>query len=340
MRCAEFPPGFDFGDAFFRLAVTKRDPSVDLEGVRVATGFGDIAADFLDIVAAFRIDGLAVRFEAAELRQPAIAQFGSAAQHRIGHAAEQDRDRLLYRHRVQPGIGNAVPLALVGDDIVGPQGAQHFDLFFRPLAAIVEILAQRFEFDLVPTDADAELGIGIGWNEVEFEALGEDFHNRGKRSEEQVEVLRALWTNDIVTYKGKWHSIPDAGLNPMPVQQPIPILFGGMADPVLRRAAKLGDGWLPQFGGFEADGKTVNAEGRDYIQKIRGYITEAGRDPDTFQIDGRVTLGNRKPEECVAEIEAWRELGATHVSLNTMRAGLSSPDAHIDAMRRFKEELG
>lgn len=184
------------------------------------------------------------------------------------------------------------------------------------------------------------LGIGIGWNEVEFEALGEDFHNRGKRSEEQVEVLRALWTNDIVTYKGKWHSIPDAGLNPMPVQQPIPILFGGMADPVLRRAAKLGDGWLPQFGGFEADGKTVNAEGRDYIQKIRGYITEAGRDPDTFQIDGRVTLGNRKPEECVAEIEAWRELGATHVSLNTMRAGLSSPDAHIDAMRRFKEELG
>lgn len=184
------------------------------------------------------------------------------------------------------------------------------------------------------------LGIGIGWNEVEFEALGEDFHNRGKRSEEQVEVLRALWTNDIVTYKGKWHSIPDAGLNPMPVQQPIPILFGGMADPVLRRAAKLGDGWLPQFGGFEADGKTVNAEGRDYIQKISGYITEAGRDPDTFQIDGRVTLGNRKPEECVAEIEAWRELGATHVSLNTMRAGLSSPDAHIDAMRRFKEELG
>lgn len=184
------------------------------------------------------------------------------------------------------------------------------------------------------------LGIGIGWNEVEFEALGEDFHNRGKRSEEQVEVLRALWTNDIVTYKGKWHSIPDAGLNPMPVQQPIPILFGGMADPVLRRAAKLGDGWLPQFGGFEADGKTVNAEGRDYIQKIRGYITEAGRDPDTFQIDGRVTLGNRKPEECVAEIEAWRELGATHVSLNTMRAGLSSPDAHIDTMRRFKEELG
>ena len=184
------------------------------------------------------------------------------------------------------------------------------------------------------------LGIGIGWNEVEFEALGEDFHNRGKRSEEQVEVLRALWTKDVVTYKGKWHSISDAGLNPMPVQQPIPILFGGMADPVLRRAAKLGDGWLPQFGGFEADGKTVNAEGRDYIQKIRGYITEAGRDPDTFQIDGRVTLGNRKPEECVTEIEAWRELGATHVSLNTMRAGLSSPDAHIDAMRRFKEELG
>lgn len=184
------------------------------------------------------------------------------------------------------------------------------------------------------------LGIGIGWNEVEYEALGEDFHNRGKRSEEQVEVLRALWTKDVVTYKGKWHSIPDAGLNPLPVQRPIPILFGGMAEPVLRRAARLGDGWLPQFGGFEADGKTINAAGRDYIQKMRGYITEAGRDPDAFQIDGRVTLGNRKPEECAAEVEAWRELGATHISLNTMRAGLSTPDAHIDAMRRFKEALG
>lgn len=184
------------------------------------------------------------------------------------------------------------------------------------------------------------LGIGIGWNEVEYEALGEDFHNRGKRSEEQVEVLRALWTQDVVTYKGKWHSIPDAGLNPLPVQRPIPILFGGMADPVLRRAARLGDGWLPQFGGFEADGKTVNAAGRDYIGKMRGYITEADRDPDAFQIDGRVTLGDRKPEECAAEVEAWRELGATHVSLNTMRAGLSTPDAHIDAMRRFKEALG
>ncbi|MEX2615117.1 MAG: LLM class F420-dependent oxidoreductase [Alphaproteobacteria bacterium] len=184
------------------------------------------------------------------------------------------------------------------------------------------------------------LGIGIGWNEVEYEALGEDFHNRGKRSEEQVEVLRALWTQDVITYNGKWHSIPDAGLNPLPVQRPIPILFGGMADPVLRRAARLGDGWLPQFGGFEADGKTVNAAGRDYIQKMRGYIADAGRDPDAFQIDGRITLGNRKPEECAAEVEAWRELGATHISLNTMRAGLSTPDAHIDAMRRFKEELG
>lgn len=183
------------------------------------------------------------------------------------------------------------------------------------------------------------LGIGIGWNEVEYEALGENFRNRGKRSEEQVEVLRALWTNDVVTYKGNWHSIPDAGLNPLPVQQPIPILFGGMADAVLRRAARLGDGWLPQFAGFGPDGKTVNAEGRDYIEKMRGYIRDAGRDPDAFQIDGRVTLGNRTPEECAAEIEAWRELGATHVSLNTMRAGLSSPDAHIDAMRRFKEAL-
>ncbi len=91
------------------------------------------------------------------------------------------------------------------------------------------------------------LGIGLGWNAVEYTALNEDFHTRGKRIEEQVEVLRLLWTQPLVSFKGRWHDIPDAGLNPLPLQRPIPLWFGGNADAVLQRTARLGDGWMPMY---------------------------------------------------------------------------------------------
>ena len=152
-------------------------------------------------------------------------------------------------------------------------------------------------------------------------------------------MLRALWTQATVTYDGKWHKITDAGINPLPVQQPIPILFGGMSDAVMRRLARLGDGWLPQFEGFGADGKTPNEDGRALIAKVHDYIREAGRDPSAVDIEGRVKLGDRTPEACAAEVAAWSDLGATHVTLNTMGSGLSTPAAHIDAIRRFKEAL-
>ena len=179
------------------------------------------------------------------------------------------------------------------------------------------------------------LGIGIGWNAVEFEALGENFRNRGRRCEEQIAVLRALWTQETVTFDGEWHKITDAGINPLPVQRPIPILFGGMADAVMRRLARLGDGWLPQFPGFDDDGATPNPQGRRLIEILHGYIREAGRDPGDVAIEGRIKLGTRTPEDCTAEVAAWRELGATHVTFNSMGAGLDSPDAHIDAIQRF-----
>jgi len=183
------------------------------------------------------------------------------------------------------------------------------------------------------------LGIGIGWNDVEFEGLGENFSDRGKRSEEQVEVMRALWTQETVTYEGKWHKITEAGINPLPVQRPIPIIFGGMADAVLRRIAKIGDGWLPQFEGFEPDGKSTNEEGRTLIAQLESYIREAGREPKDVTIEGRIKLGDRTPEACALEVSAWADLGATDVTLNTMGAGLSSPKDHIDAIRRFLETL-
>ncbi|HTF91390.1 MAG TPA: LLM class F420-dependent oxidoreductase [Verrucomicrobiae bacterium] len=173
------------------------------------------------------------------------------------------------------------------------------------------------------------LGIGIGWNAVEYEALGEDFKNRGRRSEEQIDVLRKLWTQQLVTYNGQWHKITDAGINPLPVQRPIPLWFGGTDERALRRLAKLGDGWFPQMG---PDVKCQAA-----IEKIRAYAKEAGRDPDRIGIEGRMHYDKGSAETWVKELEAWKKLGATHVSLNTMKAGLTSPAAHIEAIRRFQK---
>ena len=172
------------------------------------------------------------------------------------------------------------------------------------------------------------LGIGIGWNPVEYEALGENFTNRGRRSEEQVELLRRLWTQELVNFDGRWHKISDAGINPLPVQRPIPIWFGGGHDRVLRRLARLGDGWFPQLSPERS---------RAAIEKITTYAREAGRDPKTIGIEGRMTISAESVDTWHEQIQAWKEVGATHLSVNTMNAALSNPAAHIDAIRRFRE---
>jgi probable F420-dependent oxidoreductase len=171
-------------------------------------------------------------------------------------------------------------------------------------------------------------GIGIGWNPVEYEALGENFKNRGSRSEEQIQLLRKLWTQELVTFEGRWHKLSDAGINPLPIQRPIPLWFGGTDDRALRRLGKLGDGWFPLLG---ADDKC-----RAAIEKIRSYAKEAGRNPGEIGIEGRIGFGQGAPETWLKELQAWKDLGATHVSLNTMKAGLTSPSMHIEALRRFK----
>ncbi|HEU4340422.1 MAG TPA: LLM class F420-dependent oxidoreductase [Candidatus Binatia bacterium] len=176
------------------------------------------------------------------------------------------------------------------------------------------------------------LGVGIGWNPVEYEALGENFKNRGRRSEEQIEVMRKLWTEELVTFEGRWHKITDAGLNPRPIQRPIPVWFGGSNDRVLRRVGRMGDGWFPLL--------APDATCRSAIKKIRTYARDAGRDPQEIGIEGRISIGQRSAESWLKELEAWKDLGATHLTANTMKAGLAAPAAHIDAIRRFKEALG
>jgi alkanesulfonate monooxygenase SsuD/methylene tetrahydromethanopterin reductase-like flavin-dependent oxidoreductase (luciferase family) len=167
---------------------------------------------------------------------------------------------------------------------------------------------------------------------VEYEALGENWDNRGRRSAEQIEVLRMLWTQEVVNYEGRYHKITHAGINPRPVQQPIPVWFGGGAPQVVRRIARMGDGWFPQF---QPDGA-----GQERIAEMRELARGYGRDPADVGIEGRVALmDSNNPDDWNRLGAAWDEAGATHLSINTMRAGLKGPDQHIEAIRRFKEAV-
>ncbi len=173
------------------------------------------------------------------------------------------------------------------------------------------------------------LGVGTGWNEVEYVALAQEFSTRGRRQEEQLEVLKLLWTQELVTFKGRWHDIPDAGINPLPIQRPIPLWFGGHADVVLRRAARLGDGWLPGFRTAEA--------AREHLDRLDGYLAEAGRDRAAFGLEPRLHWGDGDLDVLGRAREGWRAAGATHVSLNTMGAGFRTAGEHLAAIRAFAE---
>lgn len=176
------------------------------------------------------------------------------------------------------------------------------------------------------------VGVGLGWNWVEYEALGQDFSNRGRRVEEQVDLLRELWTKPLVKYEGRWHEVPDAGLNPLPIQRPIPIWFGGHADPVLRRVAKMGDGWMPNY--------RLAADARQALDKIRRYLDEAGRNWDEFGLEPRLMYGNGKPQRWATVMEDWQAAGATHMSINTMGSGFRTPGDHIQAIQTFAGYAG
>ena len=176
------------------------------------------------------------------------------------------------------------------------------------------------------------LGVGVGWNAVEFEALGERFTNRGARIEEQIAVLRALWARDLVTIEGQWHRVTDAGLNPLPPRPTIPIWMGGESEPVVRRAARLADGWMPHF--------RPGPEAQAIVDRLHGLIREAGRDPAGFGIEGRMTLAQVPPDRRAAELAAWRAMhGISHLCVHTVGLGLKTPGEHVQALERFKKDL-
>jgi probable F420-dependent oxidoreductase len=192
------------------------------------------------------------------------------------------------------------------------------------------VAKQAAEVDVL-SGGRLRLGVGVGWNAVEYQALNENFHNRGARSDEQIALLRALWTEPVVTFKGRWHTVEEAGINPLPVQRPIPIWVGGHSEAALKRTGRLGDGWFPQI--------PPEDEARAQLARIQGYARDAGRTPDSIGVEARLNMGRVPESSWLAYVEGWRALGATHLCLNTMGMGLDSPRAHVDALRRAKELL-
>ncbi|HEY7249682.1 MAG TPA: LLM class F420-dependent oxidoreductase [Methylomirabilota bacterium] len=176
------------------------------------------------------------------------------------------------------------------------------------------------------------LGVGVGWNAVEFESLSEDFSNRGKRIEEQIALMRALWTKHLVTFRGQWHRVSDAGINPLPVQRPIPIWMGGESEPVMRRAARLADGWMPHF--------RPGPQAQAIVDRLHGLLREAGRDPARFGIEGRMTLAQVPPEQRAREMAAWRSMsGITHLCVHTVGLGLENPAEHVRALEQLRNDV-
>jgi probable F420-dependent oxidoreductase len=165
------------------------------------------------------------------------------------------------------------------------------------------------------------LGVGLGWNEVEYEALGKTFSDRGRRVEEQVELLRRLWTERSVTFQGTYEHVTGAGLAPLPVQRPIPVWFGAQSPPAYRRAGRLGDGWLPQV----PPGPKLD-EARAIVDQA---ARDAGRDPAALGMEGRVTWGDKGVDKLAEQVGRWSAAGASHVSVNTMGAGLATVDDHL-----------
>ncbi|MGO8873861.1 MAG: LLM class F420-dependent oxidoreductase [Acidimicrobiales bacterium] len=199
-----------------------------------------------------------------------------------------------------------------------------------PQRPTVLVAKQAAEVDLL-TGGRFRLGVGIGWNHVEYEALGQEFSVRGRRVEEQVELLRRLWTERSVTSIGRFDQVTGVGVAPLPVQRPIPIWFGGTSEQAYERMGRLADGWLP----LVQPGPVLDAA-RTTIARA---AEQAGRDPSSIQMEGRVDWQG-DAADVARRIDAWRKAGATHVSVNTMRAGLSDAGAHLEALASVAREVG
>ena len=192
------------------------------------------------------------------------------------------------------------------------------------------IAKQAAEADLL-SGGRLRLGIGVGWNHVEYEGLGADWKTRGARQAEQVEVLKRLWSEDLVTYSGRFHNLKEVNIVPPPVQRPIPVWFGGSSDAVVQRAARLGDGWMPIM---PPDGKA-----EEKLAMLRAELARHGRDPKQFGLEGWLRMNEPDPQRWAAAADGWKKLGAQIVMLYPMYR-IPKFDDQIETLRRFKDVAG
>jgi probable F420-dependent oxidoreductase len=207
-----------------------------------------------------------------------------------------------------------------------------------PQRQTVLVAKQAATLDLL-CEGRLRLGIGTGWNEVEYEALGMDYRRRGRFFDEQIDVLRALWSQRAVTFDTTMHRITDAGLWPMPVQKPIPLWLGGggvhpykgwsHVDRVLERIAKKADGWMPTF--------DPDDTGAQLVEKFRGYCREVGRDPDTVPIEALLLPSMH--ENWAEHVRKWQSLGATQMCTNVSGPGIEGVDANLRRLDEVRQVL-
>lgn len=196
-----------------------------------------------------------------------------------------------------------------------------------PQRQTVLVAKQAAEIDIL-TGGRFRLGVGIGWNAVEYEGLGLNFANRARRFEEQIELMRRLWVDPVITFEGRYETVRSAGLNPLPIQRPVPVWIGGSAEPALKRAAEIADGFFPQRpleGGWPAT-----------LEKMRGWREAVGKDWASFGLEARLNANSGTPDDWRKTVDEWRAMGASHISVNTMGAGLVGAEAHV---ARVKEAL-
>jgi probable F420-dependent oxidoreductase len=184
------------------------------------------------------------------------------------------------------------------------------------------------------------LGIGVGWNPVEFTGLNENFHNRGRRSEEQAQVMQALWAQPHVTFKGKYHTIDDAGINPRPASGKVPLWYGGHHEHTLPRIAKWGDGWMPNA--YPPDQTAL-----DIFAELRRLTEQAGRDPAAVGIEVWVSCGQSTEADWRREIAFWKQAGVSHICLTTTfdrrhhhRIEGRTVTDHLAAAKRYRDAVG
>jgi probable F420-dependent oxidoreductase len=191
------------------------------------------------------------------------------------------------------------------------------------------VAKQCAELDVL-SEGRLRVGVGLGWNKVEYDALGSDFSTRAKRIDEQVAVLRALWAEPMITYEGRWHQLDRVGINPLPVARSIPIWLGGMSNGAIGRVVRYGNGWVMNTAA--GDPATKQA-----LESLDRALAAAGRERSTLEVSGWIRLHGRTPTEWVRDVEQWREFGIDRIGLMTQGSG-PGLDVHLRLVQTFLAE--